>query len=386
LTVRLVRDGDRVAAVAVGSTRPFAAPRVFVGRTGAAAAAMVPQLFSVCAQAQGVAAAAAVEAAGGGTAAPPTLAARTHVAVVETIQEYLWRMLIDWPQALGLAPDVEAVAAVRRRIAPALAALAPVARRGDGRMETDDDDPLAALAPALVDLATRHVFGVTPAAWLALPPADALAAWAARAPTTVARLLHELLVGSPTLARSSVALMAVPDRAALRAGVVPGLRADPAFERAPQWDGAPAETGALARMHAHPFVAAIHARCGNAVPARLAARLVELAVLVDDLASGALDDRAATWSDAFALGPGEGLAAVQTARGLLLHHVVVADGRVAGYRIVAPTEWNFHPRGALVAGLATLAANDEARLVRDARLAVQALDPCVGCRVEVVHA
>ncbi|MEO8675366.1 MAG: nickel-dependent hydrogenase large subunit, partial [Casimicrobiaceae bacterium] len=69
-----------------------------------------------------------------------------------------------------------------------------------------------------------------------------------------------------------------------------------------------------------------------------------------------------------------------------LHHVVIDGGRVAAYRIVAPTEWNFHPAGALVRGLATLAANDEPRLVREARLAVQALDPCVACCVEVAHA
>ena len=81
------------------------------------------------------------------------------------------------------------------------------------------------------------------------------------------------------------------------------------------------------------------------------------------------------------------MAWVQNARGLLLHRVALdAQGMVDDYRIVAPTEWNFHPDGALVHGLTGLAADDEARLVRQARLAVQALDPCVACRVEVVHA
>ena len=103
--------------------------------------------------------------------------------------------------------------------------------------------------------------------------------------------------------------------------------------------------------------------------------------------SGVARDQDRTpWSDAFALGAGEGLGVVQTARGLLLHYARVDAGRVGAYRIVAPTEWNFRPAGALVRGLGTLAANDESELVRQARLAVQALDPCVACRIEVAHA
>ncbi|MBK6630066.1 MAG: nickel-dependent hydrogenase large subunit [Betaproteobacteria bacterium] len=37
---------------------------------------------------------------------------------------------------------------------------------------------------------------------------------------------------------------------------------------------------------------------------------------------------------------------METARGTLLHQVTLAGDHVAHYRIVAPTEWNFHPRGA----------------------------------------
>ena len=77
---------------------------------------------------------------------------------------------------------------------------------------------------------------------------------------------------------------------------------------------------------------------------------------------------------------------MQTARGLLLHRATVTEGRVAGYQIVAPTEWNFHPQGALVRGLEGAAATDAMALERDARLIVQALDPCVACRVEVAGA
>ena len=72
-----------------------------------------------------------------------------------------------------------------------------------------------------------------------------------------------------------------------------------------------------------------------------------------------------------------GLAQVQAARGLLVHRVAIRAGRVADYRILAPTEWNFHPQGAAAQGLATLPDADDETLQRIGGLFVTALDPCV---------
>ena len=59
---------------------------------------------------------------------------------------------------------------------------------------------------------------------------------------------------------------------------------------------------------------------------------------------------------------------------------------MTGYTIVAPTEWNFHPQGALAQGLVGRRVADAEHAVRDARVLVQALDPCVACGVEVADA
>jgi coenzyme F420-reducing hydrogenase alpha subunit len=78
---------------------------------------------------------------------------------------------------------------------------------------------------------------------------------------------------------------------------------------------------------------------------------------------------------------GEGLAQVEAARGVLVHWLRLEGGSVAGHRILAPTEWNFHPQGALAQGLAGLPAGSG--LAGLARLLVDAVDPCVACHVEV---
>jgi len=75
---------------------------------------------------------------------------------------------------------------------------------------------------------------------------------------------------------------------------------------------------------------------------------------------------------------------VETSRGLLLHVVQLRGDQVAEYRIVAPTEWNFHPAGPLFQALSGLDRGDglEAR----AQLVAQSLDPCVAYGIEIENA
>ncbi|MDD5502568.1 MAG: hypothetical protein PHH26_03780 [Candidatus Thermoplasmatota archaeon] len=72
-----------------------------------------------------------------------------------------------------------------------------------------------------------------------------------------------------------------------------------------------------------------------------------------------------------------GLAQVQAARGLLIHRLELRLGRVHHYRIIAPTEWNFHPEGIVAQGLKQLKAGNPNDLQRQAELFINAVDPCV---------
>ena len=77
------------------------------------------------------------------------------------------------------------------------------------------------------------------------------------------------------------------------------------------------------------------------------------------------------------------MAQVEAARGLLLHRVVVADGRVDDYRVVAPTEWNFHPSGPVSEALAALPQANPQVAEMQAALFVTLMDPCVAWSLEV---
>jgi Ni,Fe-hydrogenase I large subunit len=119
----------------------------------------------------------------------------------------------------------------------------------------------------------------------------------------------------------------------------------------------------------------------NGLSARLLARLAELAVLPAQLRRPLANGiRSASPRD------GVGLAAVETARGTLIHRVELDGEKVMRYRIVAPTEWNFHPRGAFPRGLAGMPARNEGELRQAAALLAHALDPCVAYETRIVDA
>jgi coenzyme F420-reducing hydrogenase alpha subunit len=80
---------------------------------------------------------------------------------------------------------------------------------------------------------------------------------------------------------------------------------------------------------------------------------------------------------------GRGLGVVEAARGRLVHQLDQRDGIVTHYRILAPTEWNFHPRGVLVRALLGLGQPRPASLKARVRVLVTAVDPCVDWELEL---
>lgn len=382
INVRLAWDGVCVRNATVRSTRPLAA-RVLAGRDIDEAAAMVPLLFSICAQAQGTAASGALGAAARRPAPAGTLAARRLAVALETIQEYLRRVLIDMPVMQGLEPQTAPVAAARKAMAPMVTLLSPATRSIAGSVAVPGLEQLRSLSETLAGLCRAHVLALSPADWLAQSDLAALREWAGREETLPARMLNAWLEYDAELGASDVGAMPQAERARVEHAVLAALADDPGYARRPEWDGVAVETGAWAKLVDHPLVASCTASFRNSVATRVVARLTDLAQLVEGLVPG--KDSIAL-GDAWTPADGEGVSAVHTARGLLVHHARVGAGRIEGYAIVAPTQWNFHPDGALVRGLRRLADPSQASLERRAALVVQALDPCVACTIEVAHA
>ena len=372
LTIDLATRDGAITAVDIASTRPQVADRLLAGRLAEAAVAMVPQLFTVCGRAQAIAAEIALQAARGEPADDPALSrARTHRIETEIAQEYLWRALIDWPQAVGADADAGVLAELRRALA------------------VDPAGAHEATRDALRHVTEQAVLGGSAQAWFEREHVPAFEIWIARAATPAARYLGAVQRegarhGAPR-SDADVPLLPAFTQAAVLREVAAALFAAPDFARQPLLDGRPAETGAVGRLSAHPLVAALLASFGRSTLTRLAARVTELARIAAGVAAPAplFGRLTLTAND----GVRRGVGWVETARGVLVHLIDLAPGpgeeRVAHYRVLAPTEWNFHPRGALAAGLLGVHAPGAAELRRRAEWLVQALDPCVAYALRI---
>jgi coenzyme F420-reducing hydrogenase alpha subunit len=152
------------------------------------------------------------------------------------------------------------------------------------------------------------------------------------------------------------------------------------FIAAPSWQGEVFETGAFARVRQHPLVRDASRLYGNGLMAHSLARLAELSGIPAEVAGlYTTGDHSST--DAGGRHAGLGIGQVEAARGRLVHRVALDGEQVTTYRMLAPTEWNFHPRGVVFQALTSLDPGDD--LLRLGSLLVEAVDPCVGYDLEV---
>ena len=338
----------------VSNERPDWAGTLARGRAPAEVPGLLASLYSLCGHAHRLCAQMALQAAQQGEAIADAAAARALQH--ETLCEHARRIGLDWPVSLG--PAVARDAAQSLRACPTLRS-----------READARDTRLWLQ--------KHL--------LAMPAADWLRGWEA-SPSWWADWSGTALGWLPALVRDSRAAADWPVVAAeplhAHAGTVSlrqladSLRSTPDFTRQPRWQDDCAETGSWTRLNdaARPLPATPWQRLGSRV-----AELVRLSLADEPGRSGS------GWLafGALQVAPGEGLAWVEMARGLLVHHASLDEaGRVAAYRVLAPTEWNFHAEGAVAAALEQLRPAHGAFAQRRIAALMAAYDPCVRFEVE----
>ncbi|MDH5273122.1 MAG: nickel-dependent hydrogenase large subunit [Gammaproteobacteria bacterium] len=380
LDIRVTRAGRGDARATIRSSRPASLANVLVGRDAASAVRLLPQLYSVCGVAQGVAAATAGERALGMASPAGTALARKLLVAAETWREHLLRIQRDWPQTdAGMSARLpEVMQPLPELLARASTPASPLAL---GARTEPDAEVLRPPVAAMGTLSEELVLGEPPTRFLERESLADLEAWCLAGATPAARTLQDLLRRGWQSAGNGATSFLPPLADDELLGLMLGDGAA-AFTAAPTWEGRPRETSTYSRQAGRPLVRALAARCGNGLLTRMAALLVEVASL--PVAMHALLDEIGSANDApqGATEDGAGIAQVEAARGRLAHGVEIRGGVVARYSILAPTEWNFHAEGAAARGLESLHDPDPANLSRQAELLIHAIDPCVGYRLE----
>lgn len=356
LAITLHLDGDRVGRVEIGSSRLVKASDMLNLRQPAQVLALLPTLYSLCGTAQGLAGLQAVENAAGIIASPAQRKARRILCQVEVVAEHAAAILRDWPALLGEAPDLAALKPLRPLIMAARKALYPA-----GDWTVPGGGILAPDGAALSDL----VLGLRKAMGLADEVADRL----------IEHIEDRNLEGFGAVPVSLMPEGGPPDLDQRLAGDDNG-----SYRARPHCDGAVFETGPLARQSRRPLMALLMGQYGTGLMPRFSARMMEMASALREVEDLVQDLSGDTGGLPMERHDGSGLGVVDAARGLLAHRVELREGLLSAYRILAPTEWNFHPDGPLARGLMGASGPD---LEGRAALLAASLDPCVPYRIEV---
>lgn len=334
---------DRIASVRIVPRQLPPIGALVADRPAADMLKLVPMLFTLCAAAHGVAAQTAVDAARGVDATPEVRRKRAAAVLSERLVEQLRGVVTG----LGLL-EQRPVAVAMRELISASATFAFAANAGTkerlGAIERIERalDQIGIIRLNPTDEGVEVRFSPSGKAYLSFR--DDL----------------EVIV---RLARD-------------------GAR----YANAPDIDGAIPETGSWARLCAKAAIDGEPSERADTAAARLQARLDEIARMPHGLrafAAGA-DDSSLADVTGYCLGAGSGAAAVETARGRLYHHVELdRNGRVRRFQCLAPTEWNFHPRGPLARMLrgAAVPLDDGGRRAVEQLIAV--FDPCVRYKMTV---
>lgn len=393
LTIDMQRLKGGGAKVRIASSRPLGASRMLVGKTPQDAVRLAPMIFSLCGMAHAAASAAAFEDALGCEVFRGVQQARDIVVAAETAREHLLRIMLDWPRLLGETGRPAALAGARDMIeAPQrLSAMlfGPASMLGGGEPPRPDWSASMGIVDGMEAFLENAVFGAAPGVWLSDwigegrnedegVSGEQFGRWAASGVTAAARLTFSVLTGGWSRAGAvEPHFLQRLDRERLLAHLC-NEGGSQMFAAAPTWNGLPCETGSFARERNTALVRAVVDVYGPGLLARLAARLTELARLTGFMREKLREMNERGWEPAsHSGGPRIGTAQIEAARGLLIHAVELRDRKVARYWIVAPTEWNFHPRGAAFRALASLRAETDDELRAQAELVLHAIDPCV---------
>ncbi|PKO74749.1 MAG: hydrogenase formation protein [Betaproteobacteria bacterium HGW-Betaproteobacteria-15] len=354
--------------LALQSSRQDWAPRLARGQAVSALPGLMASLFNLCSHAHRLCSQLAIEAAAPGLLpAPQQVAQRLRT---ETAQEHIRRIGLDWPRLLAAEPGATATAWADAAHAALQRCplLLPVA--------TLPADPWPATLTWLQDELLQMPPHTWQRAWNACG-ADWQNDWSRRHSGWLPSLLRAARESDlPNTLAHADALHAHADGSDQRT-LSAALALQHGFALHPLWHGACAHTGSWTRQNG------MDVELPLSPWALLGSRIAELIRLCQPDAPG---QSGAGWLSFGSLrtGPRQGMAWVEMARGLLVHQVEIdqpagdAPARVAACRVLAPTEWNFHPQGVVAQTIAGLNATEPVTTVeRRVRLLMAAFDPCV---------
>jgi len=365
--------------VKITSSRPLELSKMFIGKSPEQVLMFIPMMFNICGIAQSRAALSAIQQNLKIVPDPKLDIAHEILLQVEIAREHLMRIFLDWPGLLDFNWDKGNLVDINNLTGNFNKALFGANRAFSLNKPEIDVNHLDELIQHLELFLRQNVFSSPCENWL---ENSDIGKWSGEADTLAAKACDSICQIQPeSLGTVSIRHLPLLDNEAL----VQRLDDDnaDAFIAQPDWSGIHYETTSLSRQCRHPLIRSVAENPHNALLLRWLARLTELATIPQILRQlqrmFRQNDVAIREEELLC----SGLSQVETARGRLIHRVNIEEGLINKYQILAPTEWNFHPRGVVTQSLAGLNTTDKTELSRLSHLLINAIDPCVGYELNI---
>ncbi|MAY42573.1 MULTISPECIES: hypothetical protein [unclassified Neptuniibacter] len=368
LNIIVKYDGQKILAVLINSTRPKLLTRLLEGKRPEEAFNLIPLIFSLCGTAQTVAGAMAIESLRGVKVCKEVEIARSVLIYLETAKELCLRLSKDWLENAPLIDVYDVMTCYRSALSQLGFSLDLQTDTSNAQAEFNYAELLYSLEKLLLPLtsfcekSTSVERGITPFSQLV----DNLNAQFEGV---------ELGPSAPALNLTAEYL----EQKFESDDVAAVFCSRPTIET--NGGSMCAETGVWARHADNKLILQAEAEGSHQLTLRFLALVYELASIPAKI-------REIINSETGRLGvtASEGLATVNTARGLLVHKVTLenvnGDERINKYHIIAPTEWNFHPEGSLISILQGVVVSRENLMPLLDKL-ILAIDPCVAYDIKI---
>lgn len=374
-----IRPSNSAHTVTVRSRRPVLAADVLVGKSIEEALQLLPYLFSICGNAHAYAGVSAIENTLS-VALDETLQQRRQAVVdLESIHEHLWRILLHWPGLVGSDALHKPMAQLLKLHQPLMQQLNPDGSlfRAMATPVIINSDSVQQAYKQLLIAVDHLVFDNQMNRWQELQSVDALANWAAQSNNPIAALITSL-TQREWQSSGDGPISSLPELTTEIASQLSDRMQHDDFIAAPEWQGNYCEVSSLQRNNS---TLLDHCRMtfGNGLLARTVAMVTDLMALIDGLGQWLSNQSDPFGYRAIACALGH----TQAARGPLFHSVKCRQNRIDQYRILAPTEWNFHPLGTLNTALGQLRGSTQ-EIALQAKIFVELLNPCVAYDISVL--
>ena len=374
----LYQNQGQVTRAVLHGKRPMEIQNLLVGRGPEEVLEMLARLYPIGGKAQVFAALMALEEAYGLHPKPYHHKARALLVHFEALAQTLLRVLPDWAKLLGdPAPALPPVAALEKRLVRGLYGDHTPFFFGDFSPQADLAviGEVAKEAKAWVE---DRLLGVPVELFLRWTQTQ-LVEWLEKDSALAARVLRHY--GQlPALKNPKVAILPWASEQewhkVLSSADAVGMLYHPVLE------GKPQETGAFARAGKSLLVQEYLKGSDNPAVARVLARLVDLGQNLRFLSQG-LEN--AVTSTGVSKKSGLGLAQVESARGRLVHRLMMEADKIVQYQIISPQHWNLCPKGVFLQVMVGIKGDNKPGLVRLAQAWSKALDPFLEMPVKILQ-